>query len=66
MYLLTAMNLRVQKQCFCFFPKVWREYAKRSLFEVWFPFAATGAGGMKENNEEIAANSLHVQTPAIY
>lgn len=51
MYLLTAMNLWVQKQCFYFFPKVWREYAKRSLFEVWFPLAATGAGGMKENNE---------------
>ena len=45
---------------------MWKEYAKRSLFEVWFALAATGTEGMKENKEELAANSLHVQIRGFY
>lgn len=48
LYLLTAMNSWVQEQCFYVFPQNVEEYAKRSLFEVWFPLVATGAGEWKK------------------
>lgn len=53
------------REMFLFFHKVWREYAKYRIFEVCFPIAAPREK-MEENNEEIAATSLHVQMLVLY